>query len=361
MTDAINKIAAEKSINNRTDSKYLDRSSIAKASKSVPYYTYSFDNETNKTSIPVYVKQKSTNNALAAFMNRLVFGSKPIKLLKIKELPLEEPIDRGAESQRHSNEIIFRNQYTTIGANGMPFTSMDRLQSNDQVITNTQNTHKQIRDIDENKINQNIKTFIKNNCYKTIFNNITEQDSFSGGGGVEAPTTDKYKNKNETDNKEKRDNLKKVLDLDKNKKNQILDRIAAQKAEKGIDGDPAPGVIGPVEKPLSTEYWLKNTNSQHTINQEVSSSEGTDARANLVDMSKKMTSTDFPPDDLDNELLKFSDDATGVSFKKGKKGSLAFDYSKGRWRYIPSTPDTYETEGSRSIGTTPIPFRSTDK
>ena len=347
MTDAINKIAAEKSINNRTDSKYLDRSSIAKASKSVPYYTYSFDNETNKTSIPVYAKQKSTNNALAAFMNRLIFGSKPIKLLKIKELPLEQPVNRAEEINRHANEIIFRNQYSTIGVAG-PMTPQEIQNRARRQMTDNENTHQQARDIDENKIN--IKTFIKNNCYKTIFNNIMEQDGFGGGIGATAPTTDKYDKAggpNEADRTKKEAWLK-------------LNNIVAPGKEK-IDGDPAPGVTGPVKVPLSTEYWLKNANGQHTINQEVSSSEGTDARANLVDMSKKMTSTDFPPDDLDKELLKFSDDATGVSFKKGKKGSFAFDYSKGRWRYIPPTPDTYETEGSRSIDTTPIPFRSTDK
>lgn len=345
MTDAINKIAAEKSINNRTDSKYLDRSSIAKASKSTPYYTYSFDNETNKTSIPVYARQKSTNNALAAFMNRLVFGSKPIKLLKIKELPLEEPIDRAEEIQRQGNEIGFRNLYSTIGLNG-PLTSQEIQDRASRQITDNQNTQQRARDIDENKIN--IKTFIKNNCYKTIFNNIMEQDAFSGGGGVGAPVTKDYDDQNDKDRQQKIKYLK---------KNQEDFKVPAKEP---IDGDPAPGVTGPVIEPLSTEYWLKNANSQHAINQQVSSSEGTDARVNLVDIGKKMTSVDFPPDLMDKELLKFSADATGVSFKKGKKGSFGFN-SKGRWGYIPSTPDTWETEGSRSIDTTPIPFRSTDK
>ncbi len=346
MTDDIYKIAAEKSINNRTDSKYLDRSSIAKASKSTPYYTYSFDNETNKTSIPVYGKQKSTNNRLAAFMNRLMFGSKPVKLLKIKELPLEEPVNRAEEIQRHANNINFFNQHSTVGLNGL-LTRQEIEDRSLRQITDNQNTQQRARDIDENKINQNIKTFIKNNCYKTIFNNIMEQDAFGGGIGASAPTTNKYDNQNDVDRKKKAEWLK-----DNN--------IVAPGKEK-IDGDPAPGVPGPVKEPLSTEYWLKNANSQHAINQPVSSSEGTNPRANLVDIGKKMTSVDFPPDLMDKELLKFSDDATGVSFKKGKKGSFGFNYSKGRWEYIPSTPDTWETEGSRSIDTTRIPFRSTDK
>lgn len=348
MTDAINKIAAEKSINNRTDSKYLDRSSIAKASKSVPYYTYSFDNETNKTSIPVYAKQKSTNNALAAFMSRLIFGSKPIKLLKIKELPLEEPVNRAEEIQRHGNAINFRNQYSNIGPLGL-MTPQEIKDRASRQITDNENTQQQARDIDENKINQNIKTFIKNNCYKTIFNNIMEQDGFGGGIGATAPTTDKYDKAggpNEADRKKKTTWLK---------DNNIVDP-----GKEKIDGEPElNGAPWPASLPMEpyptitpgTTYWMKDIKN-------------IDPRADEIDMyiSKTMRSTDFPPDDLDKELLKFSDDATGVSFKKGKKGkkaSFGFD-NKGRWGYIPSTPDTpdtYDTMGPQDS----IPFKSTDK
>ena len=69
MTDAINKIAAEKSINNRTDSKYLDRSSIAKASKSVPYYTYIFNVNNGLANNIVNIKKMLRNSFLFIIIN----------------------------------------------------------------------------------------------------------------------------------------------------------------------------------------------------------------------------------------------------------------------------------------------------